>query len=327
MSLEQEAIQQNRLPEETDTRSKMTDEALFGAQGCCTQKPFNFDKESSRIANKLNSDGSLTSISNAAHELSKDLRQLDGQDYNNFLKQVQEKNTNAADGMGRLLLNDWNVNTGTWDNVTITNGNCPVSDDARIVQPGNTLWRIAKDHLSRSGQSVSQGEVKQMVEAIADESHIFNPSKIDVGQVIDFPVLSMNDYSREYLPTGDALVTLPTIENLANKELIMPSGEYLSIGSGLRYPGVSWSLHAADGTTIADSGRPDQPSRPGAVVLSDGALLYTQADKWTIAYPGIDQVVNVTRNYDPSGHFTKSLDFSIQRGKQNSIFEVKDTQR
>lgn len=330
MTFEQtERASQQSAPasEANESRSKLSQESFIG-QGCEAAAPFNIDMESSRIANMLNSAKNYRDSREVAQELSNDLKKLSPSQRNDLLSNTDVKNAWTQNSKKAILsLSNWNENTSTWNNVSVLSpdqnwdGKHPSNyDSIRLVQPGNTLWGIATDELAHLQKPPGQGAVKEMTSAIADYNRIFNPAKIDVAQVIEFPAEGM-PHSRRQLNTGDILIKQWVFEDSDAKDLLLPSGESISFGTDGRFGGVHWYHRGADGRMIASyDGDPAHPPKEGSTPLADGGTLKTYNDGWTLNLPGV--TIDMTKHFE--NHNEKSLDVSVKRATNADEFSVKN---
>lgn len=140
-------------------------------------RTIDIDKDAKAIGSLLNNGRSDLAVS----ALSRDLMNLEGDDYNRLLVKVSQEETPEIEGddSGHLLLSDWNTNTGTWDHVYVSEGD----QLYRFVQPGNTLERIAADRLGNGNPDA----VARYVKNISDVNHIPAPELIRRGQALRLP--------------------------------------------------------------------------------------------------------------------------------------------
>lgn len=139
---------------------------------------FNIEQESNKIVDLLNQGRS----DQAVKLLSKGLSTLSGQSYNDLLVSIAAKQTPEIEGdmSGHLLLSDWNISTGTWDQVYVSERD----QLYRIVQPGNTLESIAADRL---GSSADSETIARYAKNIAEVNSIPAPELIVTGQALRLP--------------------------------------------------------------------------------------------------------------------------------------------
>lgn len=162
----------------------------------CSIRGVNLEDDSDRVAKFL----VASSPDPAARILSRDLRQLSGEHYNDLLvKTVDKEAALLTDGdyppPPHLVLSDFNPDTGTWNMVEIENRHFPEAPPIRFVQPQNTLSEIARDRLAQlrfggcdgEGCKITQSQISEAVNDIARENKIADINKIFVGQALTMP--------------------------------------------------------------------------------------------------------------------------------------------
>lgn len=136
------------------------------------------EKDAKYIAKFLN----LGRADLAVSALSNDLIHLRGNEYNRLLLKVSENELPEEEGDDRahLLLSDWNKETGTWNQVYVSERD----QLYRFVQPGNTLVGIAADRL---GAGADKDAIAKYAKNIAEQNSIPHPELILRGQALKLP--------------------------------------------------------------------------------------------------------------------------------------------
>lgn len=137
----------------------------------------NIEENAKQVADFLNEGRSDLAIA----QLSQNLMQLDGKNYNQLLLEVAKKELPELEGddRGHLLLSEWNKTTDTWDHVYVAERD----QLYRIVQPGNTLEGIARDRLGNSDRI----SVSRYMDNIAEENSLDANRSLRKGQALKLP--------------------------------------------------------------------------------------------------------------------------------------------
>lgn len=151
----------------------------------------------------------------AAEQLKEDLYLLRGDMYaqDQLLYSINSKDLKGFGG--DLVLDKWNPERGTWDDVrirdnmgspdipvrtfgyddptpwpdTVQNQGSDQNVDIYVVQSGDSLSKIARDRLAET--SASSPRVQSYVQDIAVLNNLENPNKIEVGQRLKMPPLPL----------------------------------------------------------------------------------------------------------------------------------------